>query len=275
MMESLISEYLPLIKDNAIVYGFNFIKALLIFFIGKWVAKRLAKAIGHALTRTTDDAMLNRFIYNISYAMMLMFIIITAISQLGVETTSLIAVLGAAGLAIGLALQGSLSNFAAGVMTVVFRPYNIGDVVEISGQTGKVENLDIFNLTLRLPDDTKVIIPNGQALSDVITNFTESGKRRIDMVIGISYDADIKQAKAIISKILADSEYVFDHPKSTVGVIELADNSVNLAVRPWVKSGDYLAANMELLETIKYALDEANIGIPYPQREVHVYQHNS
>lgn len=275
MMESLISEYLPLIKDNAIVYGFNFIKALLIFFIGKWVAKRLAKAIGHALTRTTDDAMLNRFIYNISYAMMLMFIIITAISQLGVETTSLIAVLGAAGLAIGLALQGSLSNFAAGVMTVVFRPYNIGDVVEISGQTGKVENLDIFNLTLRLPDDTKVIIPNGQALSDVITNFTESGKRRIDMVIGISYDADIKQAKAIISKILADSEYVFDHPKSTVGVIELADNSVNLAVRPWVKSGDYLTANMELLETIKYALDEANIGIPYPQREVHVYQHNS
>lgn len=273
-MESLIDKYLPLIQENAILYGLNFVKALLIFFIGKWIAKRLAKAIGHALTRATDDAMLNRFIYNITYAMMLMFIIITAISQLGVETTSLIAVLGAAGLAIGLALQGSLSNFAAGVMTVVFRPYNIGDVVEISGQTGKVENLDIFNLTLRLPDDTKVIIPNGQALSDVITNFTESGKRRIDMVIGISYDADIKQAKGIITKILSDSDYVLDHPEYTVGVIELGDNSVNLAVRPWVKSANYLAANMELLETIKYAFDEANIGLPYPQRDVHVYQHN-
>ena len=268
-----INEFLPVIMENGLVYGLNFIKALAIFLVGKFIIKYIVKIVAKSLEKSGTDPMLSKFISNIVYALMLTFVIIAAISQLGVQTASLVAILGAAGLAVGLALQGSLANFAAGVMTIIFRPYNVGDVVEVAGHTGQVEEVEIFTTTLRLPDKTKIIIPNGQALEGPITNYTEAGDRRMDLAVGISYDADIAQAREVILKAIAESEYVLDSPAASVGVSELADNSVNLTVRPWAKAADHPAATLDLLERIKVALDEAKIGIPYPQRDVHIYNH--
>lgn len=268
-----IETYLPSLIDNALVYGINFAKALAIFIVGRFIVNLIAKAVGKGMEKSGTDPMLAKFMTNIAYALMLTFVVIAAISQLGVQTASLVAILGAAGLAVGLALQGSLANFAAGVMTIIFRPYNVGDVVEVSGQTGQVEEVDIFTTTLRLPDKTKIIIPNGQALDGAITNYTEAGDRRMDLSVGISYDANIQQAREVILKAIAKSDYVLDTPAASVGVTELADNSVNLTVRPWAKASDHPAATLELLEIIKVALDDAEIGIPYPQRDVHIYNH--
>ena len=268
-----IQNYLPIIKESFLIYGMNFIKAVAIFVIGRFIVNIVSKGIGKAMERSGTDPMLAKFVTNIAYALMLTFVVIASISQLGVQTASLVAILGAAGLAVGLALQGSLANFAAGVMTIIFRPYNVGDVVEVAGQTGQVEEVDIFTTTLRLPDKTKIIIPNGQALEGAITTYTEAGNRRMDLAVGISYDANIQEAREVILKALAKSDYVLESPAPAVGVTELADNSVNLTVRPWAKASDHPAATLELLELIKVALDEANIGIPYPQRDVHLYNH--
>jgi len=268
-----IAQYLPVIQENALVYGLNFVKAIAIFIIGKFIVKIIANTIGRSVSRSGSDPMLAKFITNIAYALMLTFVVIASISQLGVQTASLVAILGAAGLAVGLALQGSLANFAAGIMAIVFRPYNNGDVVEVSGQTGQVEELDIFTTTLRLPDKTKIIIPNGQALDGPIINYTEAGDRRMSLDVGISYDANIQHAREVILKAISTSDYVLESPAPSVGVAALADNSVNLTVRPWVKAADHPAATLELLELIKNALDEAKIGIPYPQRDVHIYNH--
>jgi len=268
-----LESYLPIIKENVLIYGVNFAKAIAIFIIGRFIIKIIAKVIGKGMERSGTDQMLAKFVTNIVYALMLTFVVIAAISQLGVQTASLVAILGAAGLAVGLALQGSLANFAAGVMTIIFRPYNVGDVVEVAGQTGQVEEVDIFTTTLRLPDKTKIIIPNGQALEGPITNFTEAGNRRMNLAVGISYDANIQQARDVIIKAISKSDYVLDSPAPSVGVTELADNSVNLTVRPWAKASDHPAASLELLELIKVALDDAKIGIPYPQRDVHLYNH--
>jgi small conductance mechanosensitive channel len=268
-----LNSYLPTLVENAAVYGVSFIKALLNFFVGKMVVKLITKLISKSMERSGTDSMLAKFIANIAYALMLTFVVIAAISQLGVQTASLVAILGAAGLAVGLALQGSLANFAAGVMTIIFRPYNVGDVVEIAGHTGAVEEVEIFTTTLRLPDRTKIIIPNGQALDGPITNFTEAGDRRMDLSVGIAYDADIDKARKVILETISASDYVLESPAPQVGVAELADNSVNLTVRPWAKASDHPAATLELLERIKVALDKAKIGIPYPQRDVHIYNH--
>jgi len=273
-METL-EKYWPTFQEYVLSYGLKFITAIAIFIIGKFVAKRLTALLGRGMTRSGTDPMLAKFFTNIVYALMLTFVVIAAISNLGVQTASLVAVVGAAGLAIGLALQGSLSNFAAGVMAIIFRPYNTGDVIEAAGKTGLVEELDIFTTTLRLPDKTKIIIPNAQVLDGPITNYTEAGNRRMNLAVGISYDANIKQARDVILKAIATSDYVLDSPAATVGVIELADNSVNLTVRPWAKAPDHPAATLELLELIKEALDQAKIGIPYPQRDVHVYNHEA
>jgi len=273
-MEQLES-YIPMVKEAVMVYGLNFVKAIAIFIIGKFIVNIISKAVGKGVERSGADPMLAKFVTNIIYALMLTFVVIAAISQLGVQTASLVAILGAAGLAVGLALQGSLANFAAGVMTIIFRPYNVGDVVEVAGLTGQVEEVDIFTTTLRLPDKTKIIIPNGQALEGPIINFTEAGNRRMDLAVGISYDADIQQAREVILKAISESDYVLDSPAPSVGVTELADNSVNLTVRPWAKASDHPAATLELLERIKVALDSAGIGIPYPQRDVHIYNHET
>ena len=259
--------------ETLLSYGMGFIKALVIFFIGKIVAKFIKKLLLKSMQRSGTDEMLSKFVANMVYALILTFVVIAAIAKLGVQTASLVAILGAAGLAVGLALQGSLANFAAGVMTIIFRPYNVGDVVEIAGHTGAVEEVEIFTTTLRLPDQTKIIIPNGQALEGPIVNYTEAGNRRMDLSVGIAYNADIEKARKVIIDAISISDYVLESPAPQVGVTELADNSVNLSVRPWAKASDHPAATLDLLEKIKVALDAEGIGIPYPQRDIHVYNH--
>ena len=267
-------EWLPKIQELSLVYGLLIVKAIAIFVVGRIVAGLLRKIADRIMKRGGMDDMLRKFLRNMLYAVLMAFVIIAAISALGIQTASLVAVIGAAGLAIGLALQGSLANFAAGVLMILFRPYKIGDLVSVAGTDGFVEEVEIFTTVLRLPDKTKIIIPNGQIMSDTIVNYTEATKRRMDLIIGIGYDDDIDKARDVLLAAMKQSDYVLDDPAPSVGVAELGDNSVNLAVRPWVESSSYAPASLDITERVKKALDAADINIPYPQRDVHVYNHD-
>ncbi len=264
-------ELLPTLQALGVEYGLLFLKAVAIFVIGRWIAKLLANVANRLMKRSGMDDMLRKFIRNIVYALLLVFVVIAAIGALGIQTASLVAVIGAAGLAIGLALQGSLANFAAGVLMIIFRPYKLGDLVQVAGTAGFVEEVDVFTTTLRLPDKTKIIIPNGQIMSDQIINYTEAEDRRLDLVVGIGYEDDIDKAREVLLAAVKESEYVLDEPAPAVSVAGLGDSSVNLAVRPWVKSAKYAPASHEVTERIKKALDANGISIPFPQRDVHVY----
>jgi len=264
-------ELLPKLQTIGLEYGMLGLKAIAIFVIGRLVAKVFANIANRIMKRSGMDDMLRKFIRNIVYAILLTFVVIAAIGALGIQTASLVAIIGAAGLAIGLALQGSLANFAAGVLMIIFRPYKLGDLVQVAGTEGFVEEVDVFTTTLRLPDKTKIIIPNGQIMNDQITNYTESEDRRLDLIVGIGYEDDIDKARDVLLAAVKDSEYVLAEPAPGVSVAELGDSSVNLAVRPWVKSAKYAPASHEITERVKKALDNAGISIPFPQRDVHVY----
>lgn len=246
--------------------------AAAIFIVGRMVARWLTKVLQSVLRRSKMDDMLVDFLGNIAYAMLLVFVVLAALDQLGVNTTSALAVLGAAGLAVGLALQSSLSNFAAGVMLIVFRPFKSGDFVEAGGVSGVVETISVFSTTMRTGDNKEVIVPNGQIYGGTIINYSARDTRRIDMVFGIGYDDDIKQARDIMFDIMAKDERILEDPKPVILVSELADSSVNFVVRPWVASGDYWNVRSDLIENIKAAFDEAGISIPYPQRDVHLHE---
>ena len=267
-------EWLPAIQTFAVEYGFLALKALAIFIIGRIVAGLLRKVVDGVMKRSGMDDMLRKFVRNIIYAILMTFVIIAAIGALGIQTASLVAVIAAAGLAIGLALQGSLSNFAAGVLIIIFRPYKLGDLVNVAGTEGFVEEVEIFTTVLRTTDKVKIIIPNGQVMSDQIFNYTDVEKRRMDLVIGIGYEDDIDKAREVILSAIKASDYVLDEPAPGVSVGELGDSSVNLAVRPWVMSATYAPASHEITERIKKALDAAGISIPFPQRDVHLFNHN-
>jgi len=215
-----------------------------------------------------DDILIN-FVASIFKTILLLFVVIAALDQLGVDTTSLIALLGAAGLAIGLALQSSLQNFASGVMLIIFRPFKAGDFVEVAGTAGVVETISIFSSTLRTGDNREIIIPNGSIYGGTITNYSARETRRVDMVFGIGYDDDIKKAKQMLDDIVNADERVLADPKPVIAVSELADSSVNFVVRPWVKTADYWAVLWDLTEEVKLKFDEAGISIPYPQMDVH------
>lgn len=249
-------------------------KALAIFIIGRIVVKILCRIADKLMIRSELDPMLRNFLRNMLYAVLLTFVVIAAIGALGIQTASLVAILGAAGLAVGLALQGSLSNFAAGVLMIIFRPYKLGDMVNVAGTTGVVEEVEIFTTVLRTPDKTKIIIPNGQVMAEQIINYTDVKNRRVDMVVGISYNDDIDKAREVILAALPSNEYVLDDPAPKVSVAGLGDSSVDLAVRPWVDATKYPAASHAINETIKKALDAANIEMPYPQSDVHIYKHD-
>ena len=266
----MLEEWLPKLQTLGIEYGMLALKALAIFIIGRIIAKLIRNIADRVMKRSGMDDMLRKFIRNIVYAILLTFVIIATISALGIQTASLVAVIGAAGLAIGLALQGSLANFAAGVLMIIFRPYKLGDLVNVAGTDGFVEEVDVFTTVLRTPDKTKIIIPNGQIMSEQIINYTESEKRRMELLIGIGYDDDIDQAREVILAAVKESEFVVDDPEPKVTVAELGDSSVNLAVRPWVMSANYAPASHELTERIKKALDKAGISIPFPQRDLHI-----
>ena len=266
------STLIPKIQELIIVHGINILTALVIFILGRWVAKLFTKFIGKMMAKKDVAPVVNSFVGNLIYTALLIFVIIAALAQVGIQTTSLIAILGAASLAIGLALQGSLANFAAGVLLIIFRPFKVGDYVECGGTAGAVEEIQIFTTQLNSPDNKKIIVPNAKVLGDTITNYSAKETRRVDLVIGVSYTDDLQKVESVLQDVLAKDERVLKDPTPTVAVMELADSSVNCAVRPWVKTGDYWTVYFDLTKNIKLRFEAEGIASPFPQRDVHLDQ---
>ncbi len=250
----------------------SLILALLIFWVGKRIAKFLSNLTGKGLAKSGNEVILVNFIKNIIYYIILAAVIVMALGQLGVQTTSLIAVMGAAGLAIGLALKDSLSNLASGVMLVLTRPFKKGDFVEVAGIAGKVTEIKLFSTIMHSTDNKELIIPNGQITSDVITNYTTEATRRIDLVIGVNYDDDIKVAKQILLDTISEHPMVLAEPAPAVMLKDLGASSVDFTVRPWVKTEDYWTVYGELMEQIKLNIEAGGCSFPYPQTDVHLHQ---
>jgi small conductance mechanosensitive channel len=246
----------------------NVAVAIAIILVGRIAVRWAIKMLGKMMARSEVDQILISFVSSIAKAVLLLLLIIAALNQVGVDTTSLIALIGAAGLAVGLALQNSLQNFAAGVMMIVFRPFKLGDFIEAGGVVGVVEQISIFSTILKTGDNREIIVPNGQIYADAITNYSARETRRIDMVFGIGYDDDLLEAKKLMESILSAHDLVLPDPAPVVAISELADSSVNFNVRPWVKSGDYWSVRAELIEQIKLAFDEHDISIPYPHLSI-------
>lgn len=255
------------------VYGLKLIAALAIFIIGRWVAKGVRHLLERIMTKSGVNETLVSFTTNLAYIALLAFIVIAALGQLGIQTTSFIAVLGAAGLAIGLALQGSLSNFAAGFLLIIFRPFKVGDLIEGAGIFGTVESIQIFTTQLKTGDNKTVIIPNSKINENNIVNWTVKGTRRIDMTFGIGYDDDIDTVKSLFAGLLAEDSRILKSPEPLIAIAELGENSVIFAVRPWVKVEDYWGVLFDLNEKVKKSFDANGISIPFPQRDVHIYRH--
>ncbi len=256
----------------SIEFGLKIVTALAIFIIGKWVARKLGSAVTKLLEKGSGDPMLVRFVGNIVYFALLTFVILAAIAQMGVQTTSFVAALGAAGFAVGLALQGSLGNFAAGILLLVFRPFRVGHFIEGAGTAGTVEEVHIFNTRLRTPDNKSIVIPNSQLTSGTITNFTAKSERRVDLTFGVSYSDDIDKVKAVIREVMAEDDRILPEPEPVVGLMTLGESSVDFVVRPWVKSENYWPVLFDLNERIKKRFDAEGISIPFPQRDVHIIE---
>jgi small conductance mechanosensitive channel len=254
------------------LYGLKIVSAVAIFVIGRWVAKGITRLIERLMVKRKVDETLVSFVSNMGYVALLAFVIIAALNKLGIQTASFIAVIGAAGLAIGLALQGSLSNFAAGILMIIFRPFKVGDYIEGAGVAGTVEAIQIFTTQLKTPDNKTIIIPNSKISSDNIVNYSTKGTRRVELVFGIAYDDDIDKARQIIMEIITDDARVLKDPEPVVVVSELADSSVNLTTRAWAKSADVWNIFFETTENVKKAFDAQRITIPFPQRDVHIYE---
>jgi small conductance mechanosensitive channel len=263
------------IYDLLATFGLKLIAAIAVFVIGRWVARALTRAIERAMKKAETDPTLIGFIRNVTFGGLMALVVIAAAGQLGVQTTSFIAVLGAAGLAVGLALQGSLANFAAGVLMIIFRPFKAGDFVEAGGVAGTVEEVQLFTTKLKTPDNKTVIIPNGQVTAGSIINYSAKDTRRIDMVFGIGYGDDIDKAKRVIREVIDADPRILKDPEPTIGLVELGDSSVNFAVRPWVNSADYWGVYFDTHEAMKKRFDSEGISIPFPQRDVHLYQQAS
>jgi small conductance mechanosensitive channel len=265
------AEVWTMIQTTGVELGINLITAIAIFFVGKWVVNLVIKGMLNAMQKSDMDVTLRRFITNLSRMLLMLFVIIAAIHQLGVQTASLIALLGAAGLAVGLALKGSLSNFAAGVLIVLFRPYKVGDWIEGGGVSGAVEEVQILTTVLKTGDNKRVIIPNSQIMGSTITNYSANETRRVDLVVGVSYSDDLDKVRKELEGLVAADERILDDPAVTIAVSELADSSVNFVLRPWVKTEDYWGVYFDLTEAIKKRFDEVGISIPFPQRDIHVH----
>ena len=253
------------------MYSLNIIGAILIFLVGKWLARRISNLVAKLLERNKIDLALAHFLANLTYYSLIVLVVVAAAGRLGINTTSFLTIIGAAGLAVGLALKDSLSNFAAGVMLILFRPFTIGDVVSTAGITAKVEKITIFNTLFCSPDNQLIIVPNNKIISDIITNITAKDTRRIDLTVGISYSDDMAKTKDILIRLAKEESRILTDPAPTVAVAELADSSVNLVFRPWVKTAEYWDVRFDLTERIKNRLDEAGISIPFPQQDVHLF----
>lgn len=265
-------DIMPKIQEWLALYGLKVLAAIVILIVGRWVAKAVRNLIRRTMTKRNVEPTIVSFTGNLIYVALLVFVIIAAINQIGIQTTSFIAVVGAAGLAIGLALQGSLANFAAGFLLILFRPFKVGDYIEGTGVAGIVEEIQIFVTMLRTPDNKAIIVPNAKMTGDNIINYSAKEERRMDLVFGVSYADDLLKVKRVLEDILSKDERVLKDPAPTIGLLELADSSVNFAVRPWVKTSEYWALYFDLMETVKKCFDEEQIAIPFPQRDVHIYQ---
>jgi len=261
-----------ILMDWATTYGLKIVGAIALLVIGRIVVGILTGVVKRLMNRSNTDETLTKFVVSLTKIALMTFIFIAALGTLGVQTASFVAIIGAAGLAIGFALQGSLSNFASGVMLIIFRPFKAGDYIEAGGTSGSIETIQIFNTILKTPDNKKVILPNSKITGDIIINYSAMETRRVDMVFGIGYGDDIKKAKATLERILSEDPRVLKDPASTVAVLELADSSVNFAVRPWVKRVDYWGVYSDITEKVKLTFDQEGISIPFPQQDVHMHQ---
>lgn len=262
-------KYADIIIENGANFSMRIVLALLVFWIGKRVARWVTNAVIKALEKNRADKELTGFLESLIYWGLFAMVIIAALGQLGVQTASFIAVIGAAGLAVGLALQGSLSNFAAGVLILILRPFDVDDYVDVAGQSGSVRRIRIFTTELRTPDNKCVIIPNSRVLDSNIVNYTSTGTRRVDMVFGVDYSDDLDQVREILERLIKNDDRVLKDKEPVVAVSALADSSVNFIVRPWVKTEDYWPFFWEMTETVKKEFDARGITIPFPQRVVH------
>lgn len=254
------------ITDN----GFRFLETVLILVIGLWLARKLSNLLEHRLFRTRLDPTIGPFLKNLTYFLLLTTVVIATLGHLGLNVTSFLAVLGAAGLAIALALKDSLSNFAAGMMLLFFRFFKVGDYVTVAGTSGTVNAVNIFNTELTTPDNQAVFVPNSSILTNVIVNVTRNPTRRLDLVFGIGYGDDIEKAKALLAEIIAAEPRVLQEPAPVIAVSNLGESSVDIVARPWVNGADYWNVRFDLIERVKKAFDENNISIPFPQRDVHI-----
>lgn len=270
-MEINIEQILETVTVWFTTYSIKIVAAILIFIIGKWLCRKITNLLTKIMEKNNIDVTLVKFLGSIVYYTLFIVVMIAVAGQLGINTTSFLTIIGAAGLAIGLALKDSLSNLASGVMLIMFRPIKIGDFVDVGGVTGTVQSIDIFNTTIHSPDNQKHIVPNASITSGVITNVTANDNRRVDLVIGIGYDDDIAKAKGILEAIIKKEERVLENPATKIAVSELGDSSVNFVVRPWVKTSEYWDVYFALTEEIKITFDKEGISIPYPQQDVHLF----
>lgn len=259
--------------DSGTIVGLvkNLVVALVIFYVGRMVISLLVGGLHRLMQKQGIDKTLETFVCNLVRMALLVVVVIAAIGALGVETTSFIAIFGAAGLAVGLALQGSLSNFASGVLIVLFRPYKVGDFIEGAGVIGSVEQVQILTTILKTGDNKQVIVPNSQIMNSIITNYSANATRRVDMVVGVSYGDDLDKVRNTIEELVAAEKRILEEPQCTIAVSALADSSVNFVVRPWVKTADYWPVTFDLTEAIKKRFDKEGISFPFPQRDVHLY----
>ena len=266
------------LKDNGIdsttvvTLGKNVVIALVIFYVGRLAISFVVRGLRKLMQKQGVDKTLETFVCNLVRVALLVVVIIAAIGALGVETTSFIAIFGAAGLAVGLALQGSLSNFAAGVLIVLFRPYRVGDFVEAAGISGTVEQVQILTTVLTTPDNKQIIVPNSQIMNSIITNYSAKETRRVDMVVGVGYGDDLDLVRKTLEELVAADERILADPPCKIAVSELADSSVNFVLRPWVNAADYWGVKFELTEAIKKRFDQEGISIPFPQQDVHLHK---
>ena len=260
------------LQTTGVDFAINLAKAIAIFYFGKLLVGIIVRTLRKIMLTQEIEDTLENFVLTLIRATLMIIVFIAAISALGIQTTSFVAIVGAAGLAIGLALQGSLSNFASGVLIVLFKPYRIGDFVEAAGIAGVVEEVEILTTVFRTGDNKRVIVPNGQVMDSVITNYSANPTRRVDMVVGVSYDDDLDKVKATLEELIAAEDRILDDPPHKIAVSELADSSVNFVVRPWVNTDDYWGVMFDLTEAIKKRFDKEGISFPFPQQDVHLYR---
>lgn len=265
-----ILEYIEKNQDIIITTAINLTVAIVIFYLGRWLARGVSSLVGKALLHRKVDRAVVSFLTSIIYAAILIAVTLIALSHLGIQTASFIAILGAAGLAVALALQGSLSNFASGVLIIVFRPFKAGDFVDVAGISGVVERIDIFQTIFKTGDNKKIIVPNSQITGGAIVNYSAEPRRRVDLTIGISYDSDLRKAKQILQQIVDADGRILKDPAPVIAVSALADSAVQLIVRSWVDAADYWQVYWDTLEQVKLTFDEQGIEIPYPQMSLHL-----